>query len=99
MRLTVLVFTPGNPNSQDRYSIDEGDFQDIKIDRRLDIKPFQVSYLAYDFCRFNPSNGVVEVCEERYRIGRPADGHAHADADAHPGRADAAARSPRRRRR
>ena len=73
VRLTVLVFTPGNPGSQDRYSIDEGDFQDIKIDRRLDIKPFQVSYLAYDFCRFNPSNGVVEVCEERYRIGRPAD--------------------------
>jgi len=73
VRLTVLVFTPGNPGSQDRYSIEEGDFQDIKIDRRLDIKPFQVSYLAYDFCRFNPSNGVVEVCEERYRIGRPAD--------------------------
>ena len=73
VRLTVFVFTPGNASAQQRYSIDEGDFKDVAVNRRLDISPFQVSYLAYDFCRFNPSNGVVEVCEERYRIGRPAE--------------------------
>jgi hypothetical protein len=71
VRLTVFVFTPGNASAQFSYKVDEGDFQDLTINRRLDIAPFQVSYLAYDFCRFNPSNGVVEVCEERHRIGRP----------------------------
>jgi Putative metal-binding motif len=73
VRMTVFVFTPGNASAQDSYKVEEGDFQDLTINRRMDISPFQVSYLAYDFCRFNPSNGVVEVCEERYRIGRPAE--------------------------
>jgi putative metal-binding protein len=73
VRVTVFVFTPGKPSAETSYSVDEGDFKDVPIDRRLDITPFQVSYLAYDFCRFNPSNGVVEVCEERHRIGRPAE--------------------------
>jgi hypothetical protein len=72
VRLTVFVFTPGNPHAQTSYAVDEGDFVSVPIDRRLDISPFEVSYLAYDFCRFNPANGVVEVCEERNRIGRPA---------------------------
>ena len=71
VRLTVLVYTAGNPNPQDSYKIEEGDFKDVPIDRRLDINPFQVSYLAYDFCRFNPSSGAVEVCEPRLRIERP----------------------------
>lgn len=71
VRLTVLVFTPGNPNPQDSYKIEEGDFKDVPIDRRLDISPFQVAYVAFDFCRFNPSNGAVEVCESRHRIERP----------------------------
>ena len=84
VRMTVFVFTPGNAARADRsYSVDEGDFVNADISRRLDISPFEVSYLAYDFCRFNPSNGVVEVCEERYRIGRPSpDGDAHRDAHA-----------------
>jgi hypothetical protein len=72
VRMTVFVFTPGNAHAQTDYSVDEGDFVNADISRRLDISPFEVSYLAYDFCRFNPSNGVVEVCEERHRIGRPA---------------------------
>jgi hypothetical protein len=72
VRLTVVVFTPGNASPQDSYKIEEGDFKDVPIDRRLDINPFQVSYVAYDFCRFNPSNGAVEVCEPRYRVERPA---------------------------
>ena len=72
VRLTVLVFTPGNPNPQESYKIEEGDFKNVSIDRRLDITPFQLSDVAYDFCRFNPSSGAVEVCERRVRLIRPA---------------------------
>jgi hypothetical protein len=72
VRLTVLVYTPGNPTPQDSYKIEEGDFKSVSIDRRLDIAPFQLSDVAYDFCRFNPSNGAVEVCERRVRLIRPA---------------------------
>jgi hypothetical protein len=71
VRLTVFAFTPGNSNSADSYKIEEGDFQNISIDRRLDIAPFQMSYLRFDFCRFDPSNGAVEVCET-IRRGRPS---------------------------
>jgi len=72
VRMTVFVFTPGNPHAQTSYAVNEGDFVNADFSRRIDISPFEVSYLAYDFCRFNPSNGVVEVCEERYRLGRPS---------------------------
>ncbi|HEX6022905.1 MAG TPA: putative metal-binding motif-containing protein [Solirubrobacter sp.] len=71
VRMTVFVFTPGNASAEDKYIVNEGDFVDVTINRRMNIAPFVVSYLAYDFCRWNPSNGVVEVCEERQRIGRP----------------------------
>ena len=73
VRLTVFVFRAGNASAEDDHKVDEGDFRNVPIDHRFDISPFHVTYLAYDFCRFNPSNGVVEVCEERYRIGRPAE--------------------------
>jgi hypothetical protein len=73
VRMRVLVFTPGKAVPQTEYPVDEGDFRNISIDRRLDISPFQVSYLRYDFCRFNPSNGVVEVCAGSHWIGRPAE--------------------------
>jgi hypothetical protein len=72
VRLTVLAFTPGDSRSAASYSVEEGDFQNVSIDRRLDISPFQVSYLRYDFCRFNPSNGVVDACDAIHRIGRPS---------------------------
>ena len=72
VRMTVHVFTPGKADAEYSYPVNEGDFKNFPIDRRIDIAPLEVSYLAYDFCRFNPANGVVEVCEERYRIGRPA---------------------------
>ena len=71
VRLTVLLFTPGNSTPQPVYSVDEGDFENVKIDRRLDIAPRLISAVAYDFCRFNPSNGAVEVCEPRHSISRP----------------------------
>jgi hypothetical protein len=71
VRLTVWVFTPGQAGSAESHTIDEGDFRNAYLDKRLTIAPRPISYLAYDFCRFNPSNGVVEVCEERHRIGRP----------------------------
>jgi hypothetical protein len=71
VRLSVLVFTPGNPKPVKDYHVDEGDFRNVSIDRPLDVAPSPISYLRYDFCRFNPSNGVVEVCEEFHRIGRP----------------------------
>jgi hypothetical protein len=72
VRMTVHVFTPGKANAEYSYLVNEGDFKNFPIDRRINIAPLEVSYLAYDFCRFNPANGVVEVCEARYRIGRPA---------------------------
>ena len=99
VRVSVFVFTPGKAGSQTSYSVDEGDFKNVDLSRRIDISPFEVSYLAYDFCRFNPSNGVVEVCEERHRIGRPADGGADAHRHADAGRGHAAARAGGRRRR
>ena len=71
VRLTVLVFRAGNANPQTSYSVEEGDFENVSIDRRLDISPFAITNVAYDFCRFNPSNGVVEVCERRHSINRP----------------------------
>jgi putative metal-binding protein len=73
VRLSVFVFRAGNASSQKSFSVDEGDFKNVSFDQVVDISPFAVTYLAYDFCRFNPSNGVVEVCETRHRIGRPAE--------------------------
>ena len=39
VRLTVFAFTPGNPHAAAQYHVDEGDFQNASIDRRLDIAP------------------------------------------------------------
>jgi hypothetical protein len=72
VRLTVFAFTPGNSSAAASYKVEEGDFQNVSIDRRLDISPFQLSYLRYDFCRFNPSNGAVDACDTIHRIGRPS---------------------------
>jgi hypothetical protein len=71
VRLTVSVFRAGNRNAQTFYNVDEGDFENVSIDKRLDISPFAITNVTYDFCRFNPSNGVVEVCEPRHSINRP----------------------------
>src|SRR5215218_6954280 len=44
VRVSVYVFTPGNPGAQTSYSVDEGDFKNVDLGRRLDISPFEVSY-------------------------------------------------------
>jgi hypothetical protein len=71
VRITINVFTHGTGSPVAAYKVEEGDFADIPFDRKLDVRPFQVSYVKYDFCRFNPSNGAIEVCEPPLRIGRP----------------------------
>ena len=71
VRVTVLVFTPGNSSAQTSYHVNEPDFNTVSFDRRVDIQPFQVAYLRYDFCRFIPPNGELKDCEF-VRIGRPA---------------------------
>ena len=81
VRLTVFVFRAGNAGAETRHTVEEGDFKNVNIDQRLDISPFHVTYLAYDFCCFNPSNGVVDTCEEHRPPGRTdADGDSHAHA-------------------
>jgi hypothetical protein len=71
VRVTVLVFTPGNSSAQTSYHVNEPDFNTVSFDRRVDIQPFQVAYLRYDFCRFIPPDGELKDCEY-VRLGRPA---------------------------
>ncbi len=72
VRMTVHVFTPGTGNPPYSYFVNEGDFVDAGFNRRVDIAPLEVSYLRYDFCRFNPSNGVIANCEKFHYISRPS---------------------------
>jgi putative metal-binding protein len=71
VRMTVLVFTPGNSSAVTSYHVNEADFNTVSFDRRLDIQPFQVSYLRYDFCHFTPGDNTLKDCEH-VRLGRPA---------------------------
>ena len=71
VRITVNVFTHGTGTPAASYHVDEGDFVDVSLDRRIDIAPFQVAYVKYDFCRFDPGSGAIEVCEPALRLGRP----------------------------
>ena len=70
VRMTVLVFTPGNSSAAASYHVNEPDFVFVSYDRLLDIHPYQVSYLRYDFCHFDPPNGPLQDCEY-VRLGRP----------------------------
>jgi hypothetical protein len=70
VRITVLVFTPGNPHSQEECIATEGDFVDKPFLCAIDIAPRQINYLRYDFCRFVPSSGGDKDCQY-VRIGRP----------------------------
>jgi hypothetical protein len=72
VRLTVSVYMTGRTDPVTAYAVEEGDFKDVPIDRRLDIAPAQASHLRYDFCRFNPDNGAVDACEPSHVITRPA---------------------------
>jgi hypothetical protein len=51
--------------------VNEPDFVFVSYDRLLDIQPYQVSYLRYDFCHFTPGTSTLKDCEY-VRIGRPA---------------------------
>ena len=72
VRLSVNVFTPGNDHPVTSYQVNEGDFENIPIDRRLDIAPFEVGYVRYELCNIDPTTGVAEACEPVLRISRPA---------------------------
>lgn len=70
VRLTVQAFTAGNATPVHTYRVDEGDFVNVPIDRRLD-HVGGITQVRFTFCRFNPSNGAIEVCEPALTIGRP----------------------------
>ena len=67
VRLRVWAFSStGRPLAH--YDIDEGDFVNVPIDRRLDVAPSVIPYLRFDFCVFN-SSGIS--CLPSHYIGRP----------------------------
>ena len=72
VQLQVNVFTPGNPNTVTSYRVTEGDFENIPIDRRLDISPLPVGYVKYELCKFDPTTGITEECDTALRISRPS---------------------------
>lgn len=91
VRLTVSAFRPGSGTAASSYKVEEDAFRDVAIDRRLDIAPNEIAYLRFDFCRFNPSSGAVEVCEPSLTIARPTPAPAppqDADGDGWPVPAD-----------
>jgi hypothetical protein len=67
VRLTVWAFSStSRPLAQ--YSIEEGDFVNVSIDKPLDVAPNVIPYLRFDFCVFN-SSGIS--CLPSEYIGRP----------------------------
>ena len=80
VRLTVFVFTPGNPHAATQYHVDEGDFQNVSIDRRLDIAPFADVLPALRLLPLQPVNGAVDACDT---ITASA-ARTRPDADSHP---------------
>lgn len=71
VRMIVYAFPPGSARPAVSYFVDEGDFTYAPIDRRIDIKPAQVAYLRYDFCRLNIDTKQPYDCMPSLRIGRP----------------------------
>lgn len=65
VRLTVLVFMPGDPAPQDSCVATEGDFVDQPFGCPIDIAPRQISQVLFAFCRFYPSTGPDTDC--RYK--------------------------------
>lgn len=70
VRLTVEAFTAGSATPFTSYKVDEGDFEPVPNDQRL-TGPAEITQVRYTFCRFNPSNGAIEVCEPAHTITRP----------------------------
>jgi Putative metal-binding motif len=71
VRLIVYVFAPGSGTPTASYSVDEGDFEYVPIDRRIDTNPREVAYVRYDFCRLNIDTKQPYECLPSLRIGRP----------------------------
>jgi hypothetical protein len=71
VRMYVNVFRHGSGYPEAWHSVIEGDYQDKSFDAPLDIRPYQVSYLKYDFCQIHPTTHAVQTCEPAIRIGRP----------------------------
>jgi hypothetical protein len=70
VRMIVYVFAPGSATATTSYFVDEGDFEYVPIDRRIDTNPRAISYLRYDFCRLNINTKQPYACLSA-RIGRP----------------------------
>lgn len=71
VRLTVRAFVAGGSRVLASYSVDEGDFTYVPIDRRLDVNPNQIAYLRFDFCRLNIDTKQPFECLPALRIARP----------------------------
>jgi hypothetical protein len=71
VRMIVRAYAAGNNNPVSSYHVNEGDFVDKAFDRRLDVRPNEVSHIQYQFCRITPPDGANEVCEPVLQIGRP----------------------------
>jgi Putative metal-binding motif len=70
VRLHVVAFRP-DAHTATAYTVDEGDFTYVPIDRRLDTNPNQISYIRYQFCRLNINTKQPFECLPFVRIGRP----------------------------
>jgi Putative metal-binding motif len=71
VRMYINVFRHGSGYPEAWHSVIEGDFQNKSFDAPMDIRPYQVSYLKYDFCLIHPSTHAVQECEAPLRLGRP----------------------------
>jgi hypothetical protein len=70
VRLNVAAFD-ATAHTITSYSVDEGDFTYVPIDRRIDTNPRQIAYMRYQFCRLNIDTKQPYECLPFLRIGRP----------------------------
>jgi putative metal-binding protein len=70
VRLYVALFRP-DAHTISSYSVDEGDFTYVPIDRRFDTNPLQIAYIRYQFCRLNIDTKQPYECLPFVRIARP----------------------------
>jgi hypothetical protein len=71
VRMIVRFYAAGSAAEVTSFHVNEGDFVDLKFDRRLDFKPVEISSVTYQFCRITPPDGANEVCEPTHKIDRP----------------------------
>jgi hypothetical protein len=71
VRLTALVFKPNSSTPLRSCVAVEGDFKDVPFGCPIDIKPDEVAFVRYVFCRFVPPNGGDQDCLPHHDIARP----------------------------